>query len=453
MIFFNVINTLVALLLSIYLAKIYIFKLSHLINDRKIRYLFPLFILKLLLIFILIIFAWLPGLDINSEYFGYDPQRFYFHALNLSNSTFDFSVVSEVEPLNYVGIVYYYAAIFYLIAENPFIPFIINSLVTLYATILVVKVTYILGVKNLKYGWWVGLGMFLPEVIWFDMMTSRETLSMSLITIIDMLFIIYILNIDKKLKLIKLIAILIPLISFLYLVRGSAALAPILTISIISMFVKNNSQNISKKIFIIGGMIISLGSLPYLAIQFGSSGVGLEGYWGMVTGTNSELVEGWKNTNGLGGFASVLIPNNIIEAILYTPIRLVLYLLSPLGVSSFSMEGIFSGNWVAWQFVIMGLSAVLNLIFFPLLISGTFSTIKYKQYDILSYYIAVWVVLLMISGGNFIIHDRYRVMGSLLLWGSYCLGYTSTSRIKRLFYILWILLLFILSSIFILIKI
>jgi hypothetical protein len=453
MTFFNIINTMLALLVSIYLAKIYILKLSYLVNDQKIRYLFPLFILKLSLIFILVIIAWLPGLDINSEYFGYDPQRFYFHALNLSNSRFDFSVVSEVEPLNYVGIVYYYAAIFYIIAENPFIPFIINSLVTLYATILVVKVTYILGVKNLKYGWWVGLGIFLPEVIWFDMMTSRETLSMSLITIIDMLFIIYIMKIDKKFNLIKLIILLIPLMSFLYLVRGSAVLAPILTISIISIFIKNNSQNISKKIFIIGGMIIALASFPYLAIQFGSSGVGLEGYWGMVTGTNSELVEGWQNTNGLGGFASLLIPNNIFEAILYVPIRLVLYLLSPLGVSSFSIEGIFSGNWVAWQFIIMGLSAILNLIFFPLLISGTFSSIKFKQYDRISYYITVWIVLLMISGGNFIIHDRYRVMGSLLLWGSYCLGYTSPPRIKRLFYTLWILLLFILITIFIIIKI
>ena len=118
-------------------------------------------------------------LILNSQLFGYDPQRYYFDAKTLIEGGFD-SEIARAINIDYTGIVYYYGVLFALLGQNPVIPALVNAFITLLATLLLVRVGYQIKRERGPHDWRLGLGMVLPEVLWFDTITARETLVMSL---------------------------------------------------------------------------------------------------------------------------------------------------------------------------------------------------------------------------------------------------------------------------------
>jgi hypothetical protein len=435
------------------LGVILISNLSRQLDDQKLNKLTFLYILKLAILPFLLYLSWLPSLDINSTFFGYDPQRFYFHSRTLLEENFDFSSVSLAEPLNYVGIIYYFSSIFLVFGKNPVVPALVNSFVTLIATLLLVKVLYTLNNKRGSKDWMYGLAMIMPEVLWFDMITSRETIVMSLLTISNLLVLNYIFDKNKKKNFLGLTLCLVPCLILISLIRSTAIFAPILSISILAIFFHEGKKSNLFRVAIILLLILIMVAYPIISLTLGSSGVGVDGYWGLLTAQDKGAVEDWRNTEGLGSFAGMLIPDNFIEAILFTPLRLLLNLLAPIGVGAVSFDEFFDGNWPAWQFLMMSASALINLILFPFALVALWSSIENNNKQLIAFNIPVWITLFMIAGGNFIIHERYRVMSSLLLWGLYCLGFSCSKSLISKMYKFWFVITSALVIFYCLIKI
>jgi len=78
------------------------------LNDPMLKVLGYFWLIKLGLTLFLIYVSWIPLLATGS---GYDPIRYYFQAQDLVDMNWSAALIS----LNYVGILYYYGAIYYVI--------------------------------------------------------------------------------------------------------------------------------------------------------------------------------------------------------------------------------------------------------------------------------------------------------------------------------------------------
>jgi hypothetical protein len=127
-------------------------------------------------------------------------------------------------------------------------------------------------------------------------------------------------------------------------------------------------------------------------------------------------------------------------------------LISPLGVANFDLVELIKGNWASWQFLLMALSAVINLICFPYFLSASAECFKSNNPRLSSYCFATWIALIVVAGGNFIVHDRYRVMATLLLFGTYWLGYQSSLILIKRYQKIWISIVLFLCIFYLLFK-
>jgi hypothetical protein len=108
---------------------------------------------------------------------------------------------------------------------------------------------------------------------------------------------------------------------------------------------------------------------------------------------------------------------------------MVLYLLAPLPNIYVPIGDLVAGSWAAWQSLFTLLSAVVNLVFVPFVLASLVQSIRTRKTDPaqLVLQISYWATFAAISGGNWIIHERYRVMASLLFWACAWLGMSTCS--------------------------
>ena len=147
------------------------------LNDPSLKILGYFWLIKLGVTFFLIYAGWLPMLDPNFIGSGYDPIRYYTQAQDLVDNNW----LTDILNLNYTGILYYYGAIYYVLGHNPFIPALVNAFVTLTASLYLVQVGYEIKVQRDPRDWTLAFALLLPEVLWYDVMTARETLVAALL--------------------------------------------------------------------------------------------------------------------------------------------------------------------------------------------------------------------------------------------------------------------------------
>ena len=134
----------------------------------------------------------------------------------------------------------------------------------------------------------------------------------------------------------------------------------------------------------------------------------------------------------------ILIPNSHIEAVVFVIPRMIFYLVSPLPKIGFTLSGLVSGSWLDWQLLMMSMSSLFYIALFPLALVALINAVRKKEWkNALVFHIPYWLMLLTVAGGNQIIHERYRVMATLLFWGCIWLGQTCDSKLVRQAYIVW----------------
>jgi small-conductance mechanosensitive channel len=137
-------------------------------------------------------------------------------------------------------------------------------------------------------------------------------------------------------------------------------------------------------------------------------------------------------------------PNNAWQSLLYLPPRMVLYLAAPLPNIAVSVPDLLTGSWSAWQHLMTMPSSVLNLLALPYALAG-FALAWRRRRELpapLVLHLTFWMVFMTIAGGNIIIHERYRLMMTLLFFACAWFGYTSCTRNQvRKFSLPWLCLL------------
>lgn len=287
-------------------------------TDREKFYAF--FLLGFAFSLFVLHFLWTPGLSDTNPQWGFDPQRYYKYASVMLKGDF------VADGLNYWGVVLFYYFSFFLFGLNPLIPLYINVLLVLYATTLMAN--FLNGIEgvNVKYKTSAYL-LLIPEVICYNVMSSREILVMTFGTI-AILNAYKILQGDKS-KLLSLFTVLSLLI--MIAIRPPYGICALLLIGVYYLFGIRKRKKRNKFPIIAFALIGVVGlSVVNMAGSLGDNediGTSLsETIGNRVGGTN---VAGDDLTYQANSISARLIPHNPVEFVIFGVIRTFAYLVLP----------------------------------------------------------------------------------------------------------------------------
>lgn len=398
------------------------------LNDPALKVLGYFWLIKLVLLFFLLYVGWMPQLDPASANWGYDPQRFYVQAKELIDNNW----LPDFLSLNYVGILYYYGAIYYLIGFNPVIPALINAFVTLIASLYLIQVGYEIKAQRGSKDWTLAFALLLPELLWFDVMTSRETLMAALLMFAMLTAGRYFARISR-ISLFEVFSIISLSVLAIVAVRTSMLVPVFIAIGLMVILIKNpkNPMNTQRTI-IVTSVVAMLIIMPLLTKFF--IGYNFNFVEALQTAFSAkdnvalgpDLSLGWSE-NSIG---RLLMPEGIFQSVLFLPPRMVLYLLAPLPKIWIPVNDLIDGNFEAWQNLMTLFSSLINVVAIPYATASLIHSIKTRMTNsaTLIFHISYWITFIAIAGGNLIVHERYRIMASLLLWGCAWLGWTNCPK-------------------------
>jgi hypothetical protein len=388
-----------------------------LLDEPKLRILGTLWLIKLFIIISLAAFAWIPLLESPDAEIGFDPLRYFYDSNNLVENNW-----IPVAGSNYQGIIYYYGIIFYLFGHDAFIPALINGFVTLVATLFLIRVAYeAKGVRSSK-DWLLAFLLLIPEILLYDLMTGRESLMSVLIVVTTISAGRYLTKISQVSLFSTLFIVCVCFLAIL-VVRTSMSLPVLIIIGLIGyIFWRKSSSNSLGKLILLGIIVglLALGS----EVQETVGGSTFDYFKILIDlqsgkGTSVELSEGWsENSIGL-----LLVPSNAFTSVVFTFPRMLLYLCAPL-------PNIAVNNFIDFS---MMLTAILNIIVFPYVLAA-FPTAWKNRSATLIFHFSFWITFIAVAGGNHIIHERYRLMSTLLLFTCGWLGYVTCSKSRVYFY-------------------
>lgn len=396
------------------------------LTDPALKILGYLWLIKLGLTLFLLYAGWMPQLDLSSASWGYDPQRYYIQAQQLIDNNWSSSIFN----LNYVGILYYYGGIYYVFGHNPIIPALINAFVTLIGSLYLVKVGYEIKGQKGPRDWTLAFALLLPELLWFDVMTSRESLT-AVLLLFSMLttgrYFVYMTSVSLAKVLVVVGLSMLAIVA----VRSSMLLPVVTSIALMALLINQRGvSRLGKKIILVASASTALIFMTVITGYLGGSDFDVaEKIQISISASqniaSSNLMRWSENSIGM-----LLLPEGLIQALLFLPPRMVLYLVSPLPNIFVSGSDLLAGSWGAWQKLFTLFSSVINVLMIPYALASFVHSIQLRKTNSapLVFHISYWVAFMAIAGGNLIIHERYRVMASLLLCGCAWLGSTTCSK-------------------------
>lgn len=411
-----VFNTLILFLFVAIYGLLLCHKTWHSLKDPNLRLLGLFWLIKLSACLFLLFIGWIPQLDPGYETWGIDPQRFYQYSWNLVLNDWSTTV-----NLNYQGIIYYYAFIFYLFGHNPVIPALINNLVTLVSTLFLIRCLYDFSPIRTSNHWRVAFLLLIPEVLWYDVMTSRESLMASLIIFSVLAVGLFFVGKNQK-NLTNTLAILFFSSMCILVVRTSMLLPVVLSIAFINLLIKSRrKKNKVLKVFFLVSISCLLLSGPLVQSITGGSDFNLFRTLDQIQSfeKNIAIQSEWSEAS----IGLLLAPKDIWQSIVFIPPRMVLYLASPLPKLNVSIYNLLGGSWEDWQLLMTVSTSLLMILGFHYVLAGSHHAWhnRDKFPSTLVIPILFWTTFTSIAGGNIIIHERYRLMITLLLFA--CMWY------------------------------
>jgi hypothetical protein len=398
------------------------------LGDPKLKILSTFWLLKVIITLFLLYVAWIPRLDPSSIDWGYDPQRFYFDARDLIENDW-----KPIAASTYQGIIYYYGVIFFLFGHNPVIPALINSFVTLIGILFLVRCVYSFVKERRNKDWTIAWLLMLPELLWYDVMTSRETLMAVLVIFTNLSVGRYLVGV-KNVSLVNTILLASTTLFMILAVRTSMAMTVVASIVCMMLLLPSeNKKSTSAKVLLFFLAIIVMSVGPLIQKLAGGGEIDyfstLETLQALDSSFSDQQV--WSN-NSLG---LLLTPTNIWQTFLFLPARMVLYLVAPLPNVSISAIELINGSWNEWQRLMTISGSFLMLLGLPFALASTLQVWRIRRYQPspLVLHIAFWITFMAVAGGNIIVHERYRIMFTMLLFACIWFGYTRSPRreVKR----------------------
>ena len=203
-----------------------IYRTAKTVGDANVLKICYVFLAKLLLVFVVFGGMWSTQLRMNTDVLKADQERYYDEAGQLARRGFDPHTIPNI---NYPGVLYVYGAVFALFGENAYAAALFNAFMILIVTILLIRVAYRIKPDRDSRDWTIGLVMLVPDVILCDVMTSRDALAMSLLSIAVLLVAAHVTRNDTARSLIPAALLLAPVLLALAVVRMTALMADKLT--------------------------------------------------------------------------------------------------------------------------------------------------------------------------------------------------------------------------------
>lgn len=398
-------------------------------KDANLNIIQYLWLLKLNFTVFLVFFVYAKSLDPSSVFWGSDPTRYYLDAWETINnnwspvSTWD-GITFQDGGANYAGLLYYYGAVFFLFGHNPLVPALINCFLTFLGTLFLVRYCYFLVPLSSKKRFLIAYTLIIPELVWYDIMTSRETILSVCLTITIISAGNLICGIRNIQPWGNWILYIIGNLSILA-IRGSMII-PIFLATVLYFFLcPKNKNNFLRNCSIISFQLIAFFAAPMIQSFLGGTGLDynlLQENLTIAESNSASRSDNWSEKS----IGRLLLPSGLFQSIIFVPFRIILYLAAPLPTVLTNPINLLKGFPFAWENLLMALSAFLNLMVFPYVLSSfslAFRNRK-KNPSLLIIPIAFLVVLVAIAGGNMFIHERYRVMSSLLLFACAWIGFT-----------------------------
>lgn len=398
-------------------------KLRVSLNDPNLNVLGHFWLLKLAITFILLFVGWIPRLDPASADWGYDPQQYYVYAQELVDNHWIF-----LRAANYVGIMYYYGAIFFVFGHNPVIPALINSFITLIASLFLIKVGYQIKREIERRDWTIAWVLLLPEILWYDILPSRETILGALIIFTLLTIGLYLLR-KPSISLFRVLIVIGLSLIGIAAIRTSMLIPTLIAIFLLMFTINQKSgSNITKNIIPFFLIVLFLTQGLIFSIFKNNSTFGILDSILAATSAKENVVS--VLTHNENSISALLYPEGILQSLLFLPPRMVLYLVSPLPYISISLIDMWEGDWQAWQKLFTILSSVFNIIAMPYVLASLIQSIKNRKQNSapLIFNISFWLTFIAIAGGNLILHERYRVMSTILFFGCAWLGARTSPR-------------------------
>lgn len=395
------------------------------LNDTRLGALGYLWVAKLGLTLVLLYAGWVPQLDpATSPVWGYDPQRYFAYAQEIVDNDW----ASDTIGLNYFGIVYYYAAMVFVFGHDPVVPALINAFVTLLAACYLIVTGYEVNPnRDSPHRWTLCLVLLLPDMLWFDVMTSRESLSAALL-LLALLTAGRYFGQTSRVSLLQFLPFTIIAIIAMGAVRTSLLLPTFLTMASMVFLIQPRGQEHSVRSILFAAFTIVL--LPMVLALLSAFDFDLDDAVRniILPSENIALSDDVEwTTDSIG---RMLIPDGAFQAVLFTPPRLLLYLVAPLPNLNISLDNLLGGSWEAWQYLCLLLTAIANVLMMPYALSSLRVSIRTRMENSapLILHLSYWITLIALAGGNLVIHERYRVMTSMMLFAIAWLGYTAGNR-------------------------
>jgi hypothetical protein len=396
------------------------------VGDLKLRILGSFWMIKIVATLIFLYLGWMPMLEMGSGEVGFDPQRYYHLSQELLANDWNHDSIG----INYIGIIYFYAAIFFIFGVNPVIPALVNAFITFLCIIYIVRTAYAfvpyLNQKSHYIAWLV----LIPEVLWYDVMTSRENL-MAVFIVIVILGSGSVLNSVKKINVSGLALVLSAMFGII-VIRTSMILPVILSIVII-MFLKRSRSLLPlvlKFSLIPLGLVALMGGVT-LHLMLGDYSFNFSNHLSLVYDFANNIASNSRMNWSDKSIGLLLVPNSLLEVMVFLPAKMILYLASPLPKIGVSLSGLVAGDYSQWLRLMTCLTSLLMLLGFPYVLAGSAlawrNRIEFPALLVIP--IGFWVTFAAVVGGNIIINERYRLMVTLLLFTCIWLGFTQ-SRIS-----------------------
>lgn len=346
-------------------------------------------------------FSWTPYLEPNYDNWGFDAQKYYVMAKDiLVNGYTNWG-------LNYTGVVYFYLGVMAIFGIDPLVPFFFNSLISLYAVLIISRFFTERVLKNKNAIVYFVMLLVIPEVIYYNMMASREIICMCAVTV-SVIKIGYFARYKKKIDLFISLLFILTLTA----IRPPFSLAFILGIIIWTICTKGLKYR--KLIMFMGAIVITVGFL--LSNSLGSQTTEDE-ISNRVSDTMTGNIQKFEDNNySSNSISLLLLPHNVFESVVFGTIRSFAYLvpspydlLHPIETIEHSL--FFGGK------VHSGLPSLTSFLMLIFIIPILKYIKNYKDISLGEQLTIVMFVVFFFVIGTFMttfIHIRYRLVYDLL---------------------------------------
>jgi len=405
------------------------------VGDRKLRILSYFWMIKIAATLILLYLGWMPMLELGSGLVGFDPLRYYHLSQELLANDWNHDSIG----INYIGIIYFYAAIFFIFGVNPVIPALVNAFITFLCIIYIVRAAYAFVPYFKQKSHYIAWLVLIPEVLWYDVMTSRENLIAALL-VIAILVSGSVLASVKKINVSGLAIVLSAMLGIIA-IRTSMILPVVLSIAILAFLYRSRrSLALVFKVTLIPLSLFVLLDRDVFHLISGGYDYSFLGHLNSIMNFENNIASNSRMNWSDKSIGLLFVPNSLLEVLVFLPAKMILYLASPLPNIGISLSGLVAGDYSQWLRLMTVSTSVLNLLGFPYVLAGSAlawrNRIEFPALLVIP--IGFWVTFAAVAGGNIIIVERYRLMYTLLLFTCMWLGFTQ-SRVSSVIHwaVMW----------------